>query len=147
MAPVGAVTGATELEIGAQLLAWAKADGRGKVFGPSTGFTLPDQSVRMPDAAWVSFDRWNALTDDQQRRFSQVCPEFVIEVRSESDRLSIVQAKMMTWIANGAEVAWLVDPQRHEVTIYRKGQPSETHYDPSSVLGTGPVEGFELIMD
>jgi Uma2 family endonuclease len=146
MSPAGANGGSTELEVGAELIFWARKDGRGKAFGANSGFTMPDSSVRAADAAWVSFVRWNALTREQQESYSPICPEFVVEVRSKTDRLKMLQAKMEMWIANGAEVAWLIDPQRKVVEIYRPGDSPEILHEPSSVQGTGPVAGFELVM-
>ncbi len=146
MSPSGSGGGSTELYVGIQLGNWADSDGRGKVFGPNAGFTLQDTSVRAADASWVGLDQWNALTADQQESYAPLCPEFVIEVRSKSDRLASLERKMLQWIGNGAEVAWLIDPQRRVVAIYRPGCEVEVHEDPSSVRGDGPVRGFELVM-
>jgi Uma2 family endonuclease len=147
MSPVGTEGGSTELEICTELLLWARADGRGKVFGPSAGFTLSDTSVRAPDAAWVSLDRWNALTEQQRKHsFAPICPEFVIELRSQKDRLKELREKMQMWIANGAELAWLIDPIRKVVEVYRPGEEPEVHENPTSVQGSGPVRGFELVL-
>ena len=108
---------------------------------------MPDTSMRAPDAAWVSWQRWNALPRTEQERFGHVVPEFVIELRSKKDRLPELRAKMQKWIANGVELAWLVDPQRKVVEIYRLGEGPEVHEQPTSVQGSGPVAGFELVMD
>jgi Uma2 family endonuclease len=102
--------------------------------------------MRAPDAAWISFERLKPLSDQERAGFAPVCPEFVIELRSPSDRLKVLQAKMEMWIANGAEVAWLIDPERRVVEIYRPGESPEVLHEPSSVQGTGPVAGFELVM-
>lgn len=146
MSPTHSEGGGIESEVFFALASWTHADGRGKFFGSNTGFTLPDTSVRAADAAWVSWPRWNALTPKQRKSYAPICPEFVIEVRSDSDRLPILQAKMGMWIANGAEVAWLIDPLRNAVEIYRPGDSPEVLHEPSSVQGTGPVAGFELMM-
>lgn len=146
MRPTNSEGGGVETDVTLELGIWARADGRGKAFGATTGFTLPDNSVRAADAAWVGLQRWNALTPKQRKSYAPICPEFVIEIRSESDRLAELQAKMEMWIANGAEVAWLIDPLRKVVEIYRPGDPREVLYDASSVQGTGPVAGFELVM-
>lgn len=146
MSPSGSEGGGLELEVGIDLGIWARMDGRGRVFGPNAGFKLPDGSVRAADAAWVSWNRWNALTREEQQGFAPLCPEFVIEVRSNSDRLPPLQAKMEQWIANGAEVAWMIDPSQRSVTIYRHGDSPETFTSPTSVQGTGPVSGFELVL-
>jgi Uma2 family endonuclease len=112
MSPAGAYGGSTELEVGTELMIWARKDGRGKAFGANAGFTMPDTSVRAADAAWVSFHRWNTFTREQQQGYAPICPELVIEVRSKSDRLKALQAKMEIWIAKGARVAWLIDSER-----------------------------------
>lgn len=138
----GAVEGDVYLELGV----WARSDGRGKTFGPNSGFTLPDTSVKAADAAWIRWDRWNSLTEAQRHSYSPICPEFVIEVRSAKDRLPALHKRMKVWIANGAELAWLVDPSRKVVEVYRPGEETEVHQDPTSVQGDGPVRGFELVM-
>ena len=86
----------------------------------------------------------NALTPEQLQSFAPICPEFVIEVRSKSDRLAELQEKMRMWIANGAELAWLVDPSRKAVEIYRPGREVEVLEGGSAVEGEGPVAGFVL---
>jgi Uma2 family endonuclease len=146
MSPNFSEGGGIESEVGGELFVWARADGRGKYFGPTTGFTLPDTSVRSADAAWVSFKQWDALTAEQRNSFAPICPEFVIEVRSASDRLTALQEKMEAWIANGVELAWLIDPQRKVVEVYRPDESAEQHENPTSVQGSGPVRGFELVM-
>lgn len=147
MSPTGLEGGGADIEIGTDLTIWARRDGRGKTFGSNAGFTLPDGSMRSPDAAWMSWERWKALPPREQQRFGHVVPEFVIELRSKSDRLAELQEKMSTWIANGVELAWLIDPQRKVIEVYPAGDEAEVHQDPTSVQGTGPVRGFELVMD
>jgi len=100
--------------------------------------------MRSPDAAWIAWPRWNALTKEEQERFAPICPEFVIELRSSSDSLGELQAKMGLWIANGAELAWLIDPSRKTVEIYRPGREVEVFEGGSAVEGEGPVAGFVL---
>lgn len=146
MTPVNSDGGWLENEVNLELGIWARRDGRGRSFGPTAGFTLPDTSVRAADAAWVSLSRWQALTRDQQQTYAPICPEFVIEIRSRTDRLPPLEAKMEMWIANGTELAWLIDPQRKVVAIYRPGNTPEVLQEPTSVQGTGPMAGFELIM-
>ena len=144
MTPTGSEGGGRNADVTFELMLWARADGRGKVFDSNTGFTLPDGSMRSPDASWVSWPRWNALTHEEQKRFAPICPEFVIELRSESDRLEDLRAKMVEWIANGAELAWLIDPERKAVEVYRPGRAPEVLEGLSAVYGEGPVRGFVL---
>jgi Uma2 family endonuclease len=151
MTPSGSRTSKMNLRIRRFLDEWAEADGRGVGFDSNGGFTLPDGSMRAPDGAWVELRRWQALSAEQQTGYAPVCPDFVIELRSPSDRLPDIEAKMEQWIANGAEVGWLIDPERRDperrvVAIYRAGEEPEVLEDSSSVQGSGPVAGFELVM-
>ncbi len=138
--------GGIESDVFLELGIWARGDGRGRAYGSNTGFRLKDTSVRAADAMWVSWVRLNARTEEEKKMFSPLCPEFVIEVRSESDRLKAAREKMEMWIANGAELGWLVDPERKVVEVYRPGESVDVLEDPTSVQGTGPVRGFELVM-
>jgi Uma2 family endonuclease len=145
MSPTGMEGDGVEGDVFGELRNWALQDGRGKAYGPNAGFTLPDSSVRAADASWVSWPRVDALTPEQRQSFAPICPEFVIEVRSASDRLEPLQDKMRMWIANGAELAWLIDPSRRVVEVYRAGA---THTDilegVTAVYGEGPIGGFIL---
>jgi Uma2 family endonuclease len=144
MSPTGTDGGGTELDVGSELREWARQDGRGRAYGPNSGFILPDGSLRAADASWVTWSRMNALTPKQRKGFAHICPEFVIEVRSEGDSLPEAQQKMHMWIANGAELAWLLDPSRKTVEIYRPGQAMEEQAGHSAAYGEGPVGGFVL---
>jgi len=147
MSPVWTKGAGRESDVAMELAIWARADDRGKYYGPTAGFTLPDGSVRSADGHWISWARWKALSPEQRAGFARVCPEFVIEVRSESDRLKTLREKMELWIRSGAEVAWLIDPIDKAVTIYRPSDTPEEHVHPSSVQGTGPIAGFELVLE
>jgi Uma2 family endonuclease len=144
MSPSGSGTGQKNSDLIYQLTAWARETNSGATFDSNAGFTLPDGSMRSPDAAWIAWPRWNALTKQEQDGFAPICPEFVIELRSPSDSLTELQAKMRLWIANGAEVAWLVDPSRKTVEVYRPGREAEVLEGGSAVEGDGPVAGFVL---
>jgi Uma2 family endonuclease len=146
MSPTGLEGSSWNSDINAVLNAWAYQDGRGKVFDSNGGFTLPDGSMRVPDAAWVSWQRWNTLPREEQKRFGRIVPEFIIELRSETDSLPDLKAKMQLWIDNGVDIAWLIDPYERSVTVYRPGAEPEVHTNPTSVQGTGPIAGFELVL-
>lgn len=122
---------------------WAEADGRGSVLESNAGCELSDGSVLCPDAAWVSHVRWMPPPPDGVDT-AVPCPEFVIELRSSSDRLKPLREKMQVWIANGAELAWLVDSSRKTVEIYRPGKAMEEQVGQSAVWGEGSVGGFVL---
>ena len=146
MSPAGNRTGRRNAAIVGALVAWAEQDGRGYVFDSSTGFTLPDGSLRSPDAAWIEAARWDALSEADKNRFSPLCPDFIIELRSPSDNLAGLELKMKQWIANGVRLAWLVDPERQVVAVYRSGERPERHLHPASVQADGALSGFELAM-
>lgn len=146
MSPAGNRTGRRNAAIISALDTWAQRDGRGYVFDSSTGFTLADGSMRSPDAAWIEAARWNALSKADQNRFSPICPDFLIELRSQTDDLAQLEAKMARWILNGAKLGWLIDPERQVVGVYRPGDRPEVHRHPPSVRGDGVLAGFELVM-
>jgi Uma2 family endonuclease len=130
-----------------QLDAWADQEGRGLVVNSNTIFRLPDCSLRMPDAALISAEKWNSLTPAEREQLPRYCPDFVVEVRSPSDRAAVVEKKMGKWIANGARLAWLIDPIRKLAIVYRPGLASETVVRPEFLEGEGPVAGFRLKME
>jgi|HubBroStandDraft_6_1064221.scaffolds.fasta_scaffold77418_2 Uma2 family endonuclease len=123
---------------------WARMDGRGKAFGPTVHFLLPDGSGRSPDAAWISNERLSHLSKRERRQFLRVVPEFVVEVMSPSDRLKAAQKKMRLWAANGVDLGWLIDGDARRVYVYRGNSEPRIVADAGSIAGEGPVEGFVL---
>jgi len=144
MAPTGSETGRRSGELFYAFMAWAKKDGRGISFDSSTGFTLPNGAIRSPDASWVKRKRWEALSKDQREGFAPLCPDFVIELRSRTDLLADLQAKMQEYIDNGACLGWLIDPIDKRVYVYRPSQPVEVLDDPALVSGDPILPGFAL---
>lgn len=144
MTPIGFLGGTHETYVAGALDRWAQEDGRGTAVGPNVGFNLPDSSCLAPDAAWIESTRLAALTPKQQAGFPPLCPDFLIEIRSQSDSRPTLEAKMQQWIANGAQLAWLIDPIDATVTIYRPNQPTETLERPDLVTAHAPIAGFTL---
>jgi Uma2 family endonuclease len=144
MPPAGTDTGDYNAELTTQLRLWAKRDGRGRTYDSNAGFTLPNGAIRSPDACWVSNARLAGLTREQKRRFAPVCPEFVVELTSPTDRLSKVQEKMQEWLENGAQLGWILHVDAEEVHIYRPGREVEVRRRPERVAGESPVQGFVL---
>ena len=144
MTPLGGLGGTHEMYVSFKFMDWSEQDGTGMAFSPNTGFKLPDTSTLSPDVAWLPLSKWNSLTLDQQKSFPPFCPEFLIEVRSQSDSRRIVEGKMQQWLDNGALLAWLVDPIDATVTIYRPNLPTQTLEHPDVVHGDPPVAGFQL---
>ena len=146
MPPAGSETGRRNGQLTYLLTAWAEKDGTGISFDSSTGFTLPNGAIRSPDASWVKREKWEALSKDQREGFAPLCPDFVIELRSRTDLLSDLHAKLQEYIDNGARLGWLVDPLDKRVYVYRPDQPVEAWDDPVSVSGDPVLPGFELQM-
>src|SRR5580658_4957877 len=132
------------LGAGARLYEWVGGDGRGKPFGSSAQFPIPDGSGLSPDAAWVSNGRLAVLSKRERRQFLRLVPEFVIEVMSPSDRLVAAQKKMRLWAANGVELGWLIDADNRCVYVYRGTAEPRLVANAESIHGEGPVEGFVL---
>lgn len=144
MPPTGSKTGLRNSVLNYSLVAWSITEGTGVAFDSSTLFALPNGARRSPDAAWVRRERWNMLTEDQQEGPAPLCPDFVVELRSRTDRLSILREKMQEYIGNGARLGWLIDPSEKRVYVYRPGQPVETLDDPATVSGEPELPGFVL---
>ena len=144
MPGTGGETGYRNADLTSQLVVWAKADGRGVAFDSSTEFRLPSGAVRMADAAWVERARLASLTREQKRKFPPICPDFVVELTSPSDRLPEVQEKMSEWMENGAGLGWLIDADARTAYISRPGLPVEKLIAPRKLVGEGPVAGFVL---
>ncbi len=147
VSPTRTEGGHRSMEVAGQLYAWNRGSKLGITFDSSTGFNLPDGSCRSPDASWVRRDRWTALSADQRKGFAPLCPDAVFEVRSESDGLAELEAKMTAYMDNGARIGVLVDPLRRSASVYRPGSEVEIHTGnvplgpelPGFVLELGPV--------
>lgn len=142
--PTGSEAGRREAKLVALLDRWDSAHGGGVVFGPSTGFHMPDGALLSPDASWVRRERWEALAPQEREGFAPLCPDAVFEVVSRTDTLAELRAKMEAYVANGARLAVLIDPRRRAVEIYAPGQTPQT-LEPAGSVSLDPVlQGFRL---
>jgi Uma2 family endonuclease len=121
MAPTGSETDRINFDIGFELGIWNRKKNLGVVFGSNAGFTLPNNAVRSPDVAFIYHEEWNKVALSDKKRFAHVCPDFVIELLSESDDERATGQKMSEWIENGCSLAWMIDPYKKQTTVYRKG--------------------------
>jgi Uma2 family endonuclease len=144
MSPIGGKTGIRNSKLTARLGVWAEQDGTGYSFDSSTGFTLPNRAMRIPDFAWVKKERWDALTEEQQERFAPLCPDFVVELRSRTDSLKTLRQKMEEYVSNGAQLGWLIDPKERKVYLYRPQAEVEVLDDPKTVSGEPVLRGLSL---
>ncbi len=145
MPNTGGTTGLRNSEINFQLNYWNRLSKTGVVFDSSTTFRLPSTAMRSPDAAWVSRGRWEALSEKERRQFPPLCPDFVIELRSETDSLKSLKGKMKEWVSNGCRLGWLIDPKERKAYVYHPEREVETIAFQESVLwGEDVLPGFEL---
>lgn len=144
MPPTKPRTGKRNGRLVMRLGIWAEQDKRGEFADSSSGFRLPNGARRSPDASWTRNDRVAALPPELRDGFYGICPDFVIELRSDSDRITKLKNKMQEYMNNGAQLGWLIDPFEHQVWIYRPNQTPECLDHPASVTGEGPVAGFTL---
>ncbi len=144
MAPTGGETGNFNADLNGQLYVWNRTSQSGKIFDSSTGFELPEGGDRSPDVAWISLDKWEALTPEQRRGFLPLCPDFAVELMSRSDSWIQTQAKMVEYMESGCRLAWLLDPKGKRAAIYRVGKPPELLMAPDSLSGEDVLPGFVL---
>ena len=144
MPPAGGETGARNIKLAAQVSLWADRDGSGVAFDSSTGFILPNGATRSPDVAWVLKSRLAQLTQQQKEKFLPLCPDFVVELRSPSDSLGLLQEKMEEYMANGARLGWLLDPVQRQVYVYRPNVTPERQDQPTHLSGEPVLPGFVL---
>jgi Uma2 family endonuclease len=146
MPPTGGDAGNRNFRLIGQLGVWVEQDNTGLGFDSSTAFKFPNGATRSPDAAWVRRDRWEALTSREKERFPPIAPDFVVELRSRTDTLEAVQQKMQEYIANGVRLGWLLNPQDHQVGIYRPSKPVEVLLAPATLSGEEVLPGFVLVL-
>jgi Uma2 family endonuclease len=143
--PTGWQTGKRNWSIAGELYLWWRNAGEpGEAFDSSTAFTLPNGAIRAPDASWVSQARWDALTDEEKGTFAQICPDFVVELRSQSDTLKSLQEKLQEYQKNGARLGWLIDPKNRTAEIYREASAVEVLSQPTELSGEEILPGFVL---
>lgn len=140
-------SGYIEGEVFGMLRDWSKTNKLGRAFSPSTSFDMPDGAEYKADGAWVSMEKINAMTPEERKHIAAVVPDFVMEVRSETDRINRLKKKMVEgWMANGVQLAWLIDPIKQRAWVYRLGQaaPQEFSNFEAVLSGEAVLPGFEL---
>jgi Uma2 family endonuclease len=142
--PAGMKAGRCNFKLAVRFGLWAEKDGTGETFDSSSMFSLPNGAKRSPDLSWIKKERWEALSEKEQEKFSPICPDFVVELRSPSDSLKRLQKKMEEYVENGAQLGWLLDPSTRKVYVYRPGAEAEVLEDPETVSGEPLLRGFTL---
>lgn len=144
LSPTGAESGNRNASLIVRLGIWAEQDGTGLIFDSSTGFTLPNGAVRSPDASWIQQSRWEAIPVEQRKKFAPICPDFVVELRSETDDLTLLQGKMQEYINNGAALGWLIDPIEKQGYVYQPSVAVQQLNNPATLSGDPILPGFVL---
>ena len=144
MPGTGSNTGRRNANLTSQLHVWTEQDGSGVCFDSSTIFVLPNGARRSPDASWVRREKWDRLSESQKDSFSPMCPDFVVELRSKSDRLPPLLKKMSEYLANGASLGWLIDPLKRQVYVYQPNEEVVILNSPETISGNPILPGFEL---
>ncbi|MFB2897659.1 Uma2 family endonuclease [Aerosakkonemataceae cyanobacterium BLCC-F50] len=144
MPPTGGETGDRNFEIDGQLWLWNRQTRLGKAFDSSTGFRLPNGATRSPDVAWIRIEKWSALTAQQRKKFLPICPDFVVELVSESDDLAEVRLKMQEYLENGLLLGWLIIPKMRMVEVFRVNREVERLEGVLSLSGEDVLPGFVL---
>jgi len=144
MSPAGWMSGRRNAIITARLINWAERDEAGVVVDSSTGFRLPNSATRSPDAAWVLKSRLKRFSIADQEKFLALCPDFVIELKSPTDRLADLKNKLEEYVANGARLGWLLNPEARQVLVYRPGRAVEVLDHAETVSADPELPGFVL---
>ncbi len=142
MTPAALESSGKNFDLAAQVAYWNLKTKQGRGFDSSGGFTLPSGAVKSPDVTWIQNSKLVNLSFDVT--FPIVVPDFVIELRSKTDNLKTLQAKMLEYQANGVRLGWLINPQNNEVEIYRLGQEVEVLQSPRTLSGEDVLAGFIL---
>ncbi len=144
MPPTGGETGRRNFKLTALFGQWVERDATGIGFDSSTGFTLPNGAKRSPDLAWVKSTRWDRLMAEEKEGFPPLCPDFVAELRSPPDDLTVLQKKLEEYMANGAVLGWLIDPKEKRAYVYRPDRAMECLDHPKALSGDPVLRGFTL---
>lgn len=144
MPPTGSITSNRNLDIEGQLWLWNRQSKLGQAFNSSGGFHLPNGADRSPDAAWVTQEKWDSLTPEEQEGFAPLAPDFVVELRSTLDNLKPLQEKMQEYLDNGTRLGFLIDRKNKKVEIYKANVKVKILERPSSLSGEDILPGFVL---
>jgi Uma2 family endonuclease len=142
--PTGLQSGHREIRILQRLGEWTDRDGTGIAFSSNALYTLPNGAKRAPDASWIRLDRWKRLSSKDREGFGPIAPDFVVEVRSPTDRIADLQEKMREYAATGVRLGWLLDPFGREAWVYRPDSDPEHIPNPQWLEGEDVLPGFRF---
>ncbi len=145
MSPTYALTSSFNSGLNFEIYSWNKKNKAGKVFDSNSAFFLPDDSMRGPDVAWISIERWDSLSTSEKKSIPKIVPDFIIELQSETDNIKELKQKMTKWVKNGVKLAWLVSPQTQETFVYFDNK-TETIPFSKTLDGKNILVGLDLVM-
>lgn len=144
MSPTGGETGKRNANLIIDFGLWNRRKKLGQIFDSSTGFKLPLGSNRSPDVAYIRQERWDKLTQEEKEKFPPIAPDFVLELKSNTDSLKQIQEKMQEYMDNGVKLGWLINPEKKQVEVYRQGQEKEVLNNPQTLSGEDILPEFRL---
>ena len=144
--PTGTKTSFKNADLVADVVIWNRKTRSGRVSESNGGYKLPDGSTRAPDVAWVSHERWNAATDEEQDKFAQICPDFVIELASDKYEAEWLRKKLKKYLRNGVRLGWIVDPFTQQTIVFRPDHEPLTAPFTDELTGYDVMPGFTLQM-
>ncbi len=147
MAPTGSETGGQNMSISGELYLWTKEEKLGYSFDSNTGFTLPNGAIRSADSSYITKQRWENIPKNDRKGFAHICPDFVIELLSDSDSAKVLQDKMKEWMDNGCALAWMINPDKRETWVYRKNGEVEVKLFNRTLSGEDILPGFSLNLE
>lgn len=147
MMPSGPDTSKRNAWLISALVIWAEKDGTGQYFESNAMFKLPNGAKRSPDLSWISNERWETVKVAKGDPIRMICPDFVVELRSWTDRLKPLKKKMQEYMDNGAQLGWLIDPRNKKIYVYRPDAPVEELDEPETLSGEPLLPGFVLPTD
>ncbi|GAB3542963.1 Uma2 family endonuclease [Spirosoma fluminis] len=144
--PTHLLTSSNNSELNTEIVIWNRKTRAGKVIDSNGGFFLRDKSMRAPDVAWISRERWEALSRQEKHSFPHLAPDFVLELESDTDNINELKIKMKKWLTNGVRLAWLVSTREQQTYVYRPGQEVEQESFSEKLDGADVLIGFETVL-
>jgi Uma2 family endonuclease len=146
MAPTGGESGKRNFDLIVQVGIWNRQTNLGEAFDSSTGydFTAVGGGKLSPDVSWIERSRLEGV---DIKGFIPVVPDFVIELRSATDNLSNLQAKMSEYQRLGVKLGILINPQDTIVEIYRQDRDVEIIESAMSVTCNDVMPGFVMNLE
>ena len=141
MPPSGWESGANEQAASSRVAIW-QDDNSGLSFPPTVMFNLPNGARYIPDASWITQERYERLLAQEYQSAIDGAPDFVVEVRSRTDYLADGLAKMQEWLDGGARLGWYIDPYETRTYTFRPGRPVEILDNPETLSGEDVLPGF-----